>query len=351
MRYAGKHALVTGGLGFIGSNLVIRLVEEGAHVTVVDNLLPGCGGNLFNVAPVRDRISVLNSDIADISRDVIAGADVIFNLAGEISHIHSMQFPERDLQVNTLSQLRFLLACAEARRGVRIVYAGTRQVYGVPKYLPVDEAHPLRPVDFNGVHKLAATLYHLMMSRIGHLDGIVLRLTNVYGPRMALDVVCQGFMSTYLRNMVLKQPLQVFGDGEQLRDPMYVGDAVEAFLLAGSAPKHIYRTYNAGGPAALTMKNIAGIAANIAGLPEPSLVSFPNDRKPIDIGSYRTDNRRIEREFGWTAAVPLAEGLHRTYNYYRIEGAHYLDADNSNRACGMPEHSGVTRKLSYTRVQ
>jgi UDP-glucose 4-epimerase len=350
MRYAGKRALVTGGLGFIGSNLVIELVCEGAQVTVIDSLIPGCGGNLYNIAAVRDRIRIVNADIGEVPRDSIAEFDVIFNLAGEISHIHSMQFPERDLQINTISQLRFLLACAEAARNVRVVYAGTRQVYGVPKYLPVDEAHPLQPVDFNGVHKLAATMYHMMLSRIGQIDAVVLRLTNVYGPRMGLDVVCQGFLSTYIRRMMLGQPLEVFGDGLQLRDPMYVSDAVEAFLVAGVATPLPARSYNVGGFEALSLKQIAQSAASLAGLPEPVIVPFPSDRKGIDIGSYRTDNGRIQRDFGWNPIVGFEEGMRRTHEYFTTEVDHYLEPGAVNYACRMPEHSGAAHRLQYSRV-
>lgn len=348
MIYAGKRVLVTGGLGFIGSNLVLRLVDEGARVTVVDNLLPGCGGNPYNVVEVADRIRIVEADIADIPLDVIAGSQVIFNLAGEISHIHSMQFPERDLQVNVLSQLRFLMACTEAARGARIVYAGTRQVYGVPKYLPVDEAHPLSPVDFNGVHKLAATMYHLMLSRIGHFDAIVVRLTNVYGPRMALDVVCQGFLSTYVRQMMLGQPLQVFGDGAQLRDPVYVDDVVEAFLRAGAADNHAIRSYNVGGTESLSLRTIAKTIAATADLPEPVTVPFPAERKSIDIGSYRTNSDRFEREFSWKPKVSFVEGIRRTYEFFTAEFAHYVDG--SNPTCRMPEHSGVPHRLKYTQA-
>jgi nucleoside-diphosphate-sugar epimerase len=347
--YAGRRVLVTGGVGFIGSNLVLRLVEEGAVVTVIDNLLPGCGSNSYNLASVEGRVRFIEVDIGDVSSDAIAGSEVIFNLAGEISHIHSMQFPERDLQVNTVSQLRFLLACAEAARGARIVYAGTRQVYGAPKYQPVDEAHPVQPVDFNGVHKYAATMYHLMLSGIGHFDAIVLRLTNVYGPRMALDVVCQGFLSTFLRRMVLGQPLHVYGDGSQLRDPVYVDDVVDAFLIAGSVETHPSRSYNVGASDALSLREIAETAARIAGLEPPLAVPFPADRKPIDIGSYRTDIRKIGRELGWTPKVPFAEGLLRTYEFYRSEVANYLQG-GADSACRMPEHSGIAHRLTYTRL-
>lgn len=350
MRYAGKRALVTGGLGFIGSNLAIALVNEGANVTVIDDSTPGCGANLYNVASIQDRIRIVDADIGEAPKDVIAGSDVIFNLAGEISHIHSMQFPERDLQINTLSQLRFLMACAEAAPGIRIVYAGTRQVYGIPKYLPVDEGHAFGPVDFNGVHKLAATMYHLMLSRIGALNATVIRLTNVYGPRMALDVVCQGFLSNFVRRMVLGQPLQIFGDGTQLRDPVYVDDAVEAFLLAGLARKPASHSYNAGGPDALTLAEIARVAAEIAGLEKPTVVPFPDDRKPIDIGSYRTDNRRICGELGWVPRVPFAEGMMRTYEFFLCSSQHYLRDMAGAAPCIMPEHLGPQRRLRYMQV-
>jgi UDP-glucose 4-epimerase len=350
LRYAGKRAIVTGGLGFIGSNLVLRLVDEGAQVTVVDNLLPGCGGNLYNVAAVRECIRLIDGDIGDTAAEVVADADVVFNLAGEISHIHSMQFPERDLQVNTVAQLRFVLACAKFNPGVRVVYAGTRQVYGVPKYQPVDESHPIQPVDFNGVHKYAATMYHHMLSRSGQLDAVVLRLTNIYGPRMALDVVCQGFLSTFIRRMALGERLEIFGDGSQTRDPVYVDDAVEAFLLAGSAPKLTFRSYNVGGTAALSLQAIAETASEIAGLAPAEMKPFPDDRKPIDIGSYRTDGRRIENELGWKATTPFSDGLLRTYRYYRAELPHYLEPGAAHPPCRMPEHAGVPHRLQYTPV-
>jgi nucleoside-diphosphate-sugar epimerase len=352
MRYDGVNVLITGGLGFIGSNLAIRLVEEGAKVTIVDSLLAGCGGNEHNVAPVRDQLTILHFDIADavMFREEIARSQVIFNLAGEISHIHSMQFPERDLQVNTVAQLRFLLECKHAARGVRVVFAGTRQIYGVPQYLPIDEAHPIQPVDFNGIHKYAATMYHSMLTRSGDIDGIVLRLTNVYGPRMALDVTCQGFLSNFLRKVMLKIPLDVFGDGKQLRDPVYVDDVVEAFLIAGLAPTLPSRSYNVGGREALSLSEIAQAMAMAGGGVEILFRPFPDDQRAIDIGSYRTDSRRIGRELGWEQKVDFADGLARTLEFYRRELPHYLDPNEPNPPCKMPEHSGAARRLMYSEI-
>lgn len=346
--YVGKNVLITGGLGFIGSNLAIRLAHEGAAVVVVDPCLAGCGGNPYNLAPVADQVRLLPCDISDPTPCAgdIARADVIFNLAGEISHIHSMEFPERDLEINTLSQLRFLEACRRLNRGVRIVYAGTRQIYGPPEYLPVDERHPVNPVDFNGVHKYAATMYHLMLSSLGDLDAVVLRLTNVYGPRMSLRIPCQGFLSVFLRRLIRGEELEIYGDGSQLRDPLYVDDAVDAFLLAGQA-RLPERTYNIGGPDALELREIARLSRETAGGPKVAFVPFPEERKAIDIGSYHTDSRRLGRDFDWTAQVRFHDGIARTLEYYRAELGHYLNPGDAP-TCNLPEHAGIQRRLTFT---
>jgi UDP-glucose 4-epimerase len=352
MRYSGKRALVTGGLGFIGSSVAIRLVEEGAEVTVVDSAVAGCGANRFNLEPVVDRVRIIQADIAEPTgfRDAIATCDVVFNLAGEISHIHSMQYPERDLQINTVAQLRFLMECALVAPGIRIVYASTRQIYGVPDYLPIDERHPIKPVDFNGVHKYAASMYHRMLSRSGQIDAIVLRLTNVYGPRMAVNVPCQGFLSTFLRRLVLGQPLEVFGDGRQLRDPVYIDDVVEAFLRAGAVARPASRSYNVGGPEALTLSQIADIAAEVAGDIEVRYIPFPERARQIDIGSYTTDWTRISEELDWRPEVPFSEGIARALDYYRRNLVQYLDPAHPAPACNMAEHSGAAWRLRYAAV-
>ncbi len=323
MGYSGKRVIVTGGTGFIGSNLTLRLVREGAQVTVVDPCVPGCGGDVRNLSDVLDRVRILGVDIAQpaVFEGAIREADVIFNLAGEISHIHSMLNPERDLQLNTTAHLRFLQACADWHPGVRVVFAGTRQVYGVPEYLPVDEDHPINPVDFNGVHKYAATMYHLMLSRMGLLDACVLRLTNVYGPRMALTVPGQGFLSAFLRKLQMGEPLEVFGDGTQLRDPLFVDDAVEAFLMVGEVQPLPSRSYNIGGPEALSLLEITRLACEAGGQPEPTLRPFPAERASIDIGSYRADSSRIRAELGWTPKVSFVEGFPRALGFYRRQAA------------------------------
>jgi UDP-glucose 4-epimerase len=350
--YRDKSVLITGGLGFIGSNLAIRLAHEGARVVIVDPAVPGCGGNPFNIEPVRERVQLIPVDIAETAAlvEAIRASDVIFNLAGEISHIHSMQYPERDLAINTLSQMRFLMACREHAPGVRIVFAGTRQIYGVPEYLPVDESHPVNPVDFNGVHKYAATMYHLMLSRSGELDAVVLRLTNVYGPRLALDVPCQGFISTFLRRALCGRRLEVFGDGRQLRDPLYVDDAVEALLTAGAARRLPLRAYNVGGPGGLTLLDIATIISIAAGVEPPILAPFPEDRKPIDIGSYYTDSRRIGEDLGWRASTAFEDGIRTTLDFYARHAGHYFDATQADPPCKIAHGDEIRRKMVFAAV-
>ena len=316
MRYKNRRVLVTGGLGFIGSNLALQLAAEGARVTVVDPCVPGCGGDPANI-PSSSGILVVNASIGQVERlrEYVMAADVVFNIAGEISHIQSMLNPERDLELNTRDHLHFLEACRQWRRGVRVVYASTRQIFGVPEYLPVDEHHPVNPVDYNGVHKYAASQYHLMLSRKGDLDAIVLRLTNVYGPRMSFSAMNQGFLSAFLKRMAAGLPLSVYGDGEQLRDPLYVSDCVEAFLRAGLMESST-RVFNVGGGEVLSLRQIAAISAEVAGLPEPKLVPFPADRQAIDIGSYYTDSTRFRSITGWAPQVKMEQGMRDSLAYY-----------------------------------
>jgi nucleoside-diphosphate-sugar epimerase len=349
--YTGKQVVVTGGLGFVGSNLVLRLTELGARVTVVDSKTPGCGANEYNIEAVRGQVRLIVRDVGEAAQfaGLLNRSEVIFNLAGEISHTHSMRFPERDGALNSAAQLAFLHQCARSAPGVRVVYAGTRQIYGKPRYLPVDEDHPIDPVDINGIHKHCAIQYHLTFSRLGLLDAVVLNLTNTYGPRMALDEPCQGFLATYIRRLIFGRPLEVFGDGCQLRDPLYVDDAVQGFLLAGAVARPPSRVYNLGGCAALQLREIAEIASEQAGGPAPVLRPFPAERKAIDIGSYYTDSSRIGRELGWRPAMPFAEGIGRTLAYYERELPHYLDRGNPDPCCGLLEREPAGLERYATR--
>jgi UDP-glucose 4-epimerase len=317
--WSGRRVLVTGGLGFIGGNLAMRLVREGASVVVVDSLVAGCGGNACNVAAAGEAIHVIVADIGDTDafRDELARAEVIFNLAGEISHTRSMENPLRDLELNTVSNLRFLDACRKLCPGTRVVYASTRQLYGKPQYLPVDEKHPIEPIDFNGVHKYAASQYHLLLSRRGEISAVILRLSNVYGPGMALHLPQQGFLITYLRKALAGEPLVVYGDGLQLRDPVFVDDAVDAFLLAGTSPKATI-PYNIGGPEQLSLHQIASEIADLAGGLPVLHRPFPEALRSIDIGSYWSDTRLAASELGWHATTRFRDGIERTLDHYKL---------------------------------
>jgi UDP-glucose 4-epimerase len=335
--YVGGRVLITGGLGFIGSNLAIRLVELGARVTIVDSCVPGCGGNVRNISSIARDVNLARFDIAetDSLRPLLKRVDVIFNLAGEISHRHSMDYPERDLDINARSQMLFLRECARQVPGVRIVHTSTRQVYGRPEYLPVDENHPIAPVDYNGVSKFAACQYHLMLTREGLLDAAVLRLTNTYGPRLALNVPCQGVLSVFFMRLMLGMPIDIFGDGSQLRDPLYVDDAVEALLQLGAVKKLPSRIYNVGGPKAMALGEIAATLCRLEGAPPPVCRPFPRELTKIDIGSYWSDCSRIRRELGWVPRISLEDGGARTLQFCHQRLGDYLDKTRGFPECAL----------------
>ncbi len=344
--YQNRKALVTGGLGFIGSNLSLRLAAAGARVTVVDASIPECGANPQNLAGGRG-IRVIPCDVGSPQgfAEEIRAADIVFNLAGEVSHIHSMRQPSRDAEINAGAQLRFVDACGRLAPGLRVVYASTRQIYGVPRYLPVDEAHPVLPVDFNGVHKYAATSYHLMYQSMGRLDGRVLCLTNVYGPRMALDIPGQGFLGNFLRRVLRGQRLEVFGDGRQLRDPVYVDDVVNAFLAAGAIDDPPSRLWNVGGSEALSLGDISRVVSAAADVAPPAYRPFPREHKSIDIGSYTTDSSRILRDLGWRPQVRFRQGIARSLEFFRRRWQHYLPGTPplpaSSYHTDAPDASGI----------
>jgi nucleoside-diphosphate-sugar epimerase len=306
-------------------------------VTVIDSMVTGCGGNRHNLADLETDLEIIESDIADVAafEPALDRADLVFNLAGEISHIHSMRFPRRDAAINVVSQLAFLEECARRRPGLRIVYAGTRQMYGAPRYLPVDESHPIQAVDFNGIHKYAATWYHLLYTASGQMDAVVLCLTNVYGPRMGLDNPCQGFISNFVRRVMTGQSIEIYGDGRQLRDPVYVDDVVDAFLRAGAVATPVNRHYNVGGGEVLSVARIAEVAAAAAEAPGPVFRPFPEEQKAIDIGSYSTDSSLVRNDLGWSPRVDFVSGMKLTAGYFRRELAHYLEPGNPNPPCKL----------------
>ena len=323
--YAGARAVITGGLGLIGSAIARRLVALGAEVLLVDSMVPEYGGNLANIADIRDRVTV---NIADIRGGyalpyLLAGQNFVFNLAAQTSHLDSMSAPEDDLAINCTAQLQLLEACREVNPGVVIVHAGTRQIYGRPEYLPVDERHPLRPVDVNGVNKMAGEAYHLLYRDVYGVRTRSLRLTNVYGPGMRIKDARQTFLGIWLRRVVEGEPFEVWG-GEQRRDLLYVDDAAEAFLYAGVTPEAEGLALNVGGddPISLAALAEAMVEANSGGQYE--IREFPPERKRIDVGDFLIDDRRFRAVSGWRPRIAIAEGLRHSLDYYRRNLASYV---------------------------
>jgi len=321
--YAGARVVITGGLGFIGSTLALRLAGLGADLLLVDNLFPEAGGNLFNVAPIRERVAIEIADIRDVRamRQLLRGCRYLFNLAAQTSHMDSMADPETDLAINCRAQLTVLDACREICPEAHLVYASTRQVYGRPRRLPVDEEHPLHPVDVNGVNKMAGEAYHILFHDVYGLHAAALRLTNTYGPRMRIRDARQTFVGVWLRAVLEGRAFEVW-DGAQLRDLTYVDDAAEAFLLAAIAPAAKGRVFNIGGEH-LRLRALAEalIAANGGGSFETR--DFPPERKRIDIGDYYADDSAFRAVTGWTPKISIATGLARALDYFRRNLAEY----------------------------
>lgn len=327
--------LISGGLGFVGSSLALNLAGQGRSFTLVDSLNPKYGGNLHNIISVIDN-TLVRINISDV-RDqhslqvLLRGAHVLYNLAGQTSHMDSMADPFTDLDINARAQLSILEVCRQVAPQVRIVFASTRQIYGRPHYLPVDEAHPLQPVDVNGINKLAGEQYHLLYSEAYGIRSTVIRLTNTYGPRMRIKDARQTFLGVWIHNLLQCQPFEVWG-GEQLRDYTYVDDCVSALQLAASSDAAIGEIYNIGGfgePVSLleTAETLVAAARDLE-IPlatEPFVVRpYPAERKKIDIGDYYADDRKIRQHLGWEPKVGLREGLKRTLAYYATELEHYL---------------------------
>lgn len=325
MDFSGAHILITGGAGFIGANLARRLVNAGAAVTIADSLIPEYGGNLANLAGIRHKVSLNITDVRDphAMNHLIRGQDFLFNLAGQTSHMDSMTDPFTDLEINAKAQLSILEACRAHNPGLKIVFAGTRQIYGRPDYLPVDEKHPIRPVDINGIHKVAGEWYHLLYNNVYGLRTTILRLTNTYGPCMRIKDSRQTFVGVWVRLLLEDKPFEVWG-GEQLRDFTYVDDCVTALLLAAAYPKADGKVYNLGGDSVVSLRELADmlLAAKSGG--SYVLREFPAERKKIDIGDYYSNDDRIRKELGWKPEVPLGEGLQRTLAYFAPRLEQYL---------------------------
>jgi UDP-glucose 4-epimerase len=317
--YAGRKALITGGLGFIGSNLAVRLVELGAEVTVADGLIPSHGGNPFNLEPVKADVRVVELDLREpegVDR-LVQGQEVVFDIAGQVSHVDSMTDPLLDLDLNYRSRLVLLEACRRASPAARIVFTGSRQQYGRARSLPVREDHPQEPVDLNGIHKRAAEGAMRLYHDVYGLPTCVLRLTNTYGPRMQVQHPRQGVVAWFVRLALDGTEIELFGGGASLRDFNYVDDVVDALLLAGERDEAVGEVYNLGHPHPLSLREFTEVLVEVAGGGSVRTVPFPPDRASIDIGSIYSDFSKIRTQLGWEPRVGAREGLAQTVAYYR----------------------------------
>jgi nucleoside-diphosphate-sugar epimerase len=326
MEIFNKKILITGGLGFIGSNLARRLVECGNSVTVLDSLIPEYGGNLRNLHDLREKIVVNLSDVRDpfSINELIKGQDYLFNLAGQTSHLDSMNDPFTDLDINAKAQLSILEACRKNNRNIRIVFASTRQIYGKPQYLPVDEKHPFNPVDVNGINKIAGEQYHLLYNQVHEIRSSVLRLTNTYGPRMRIKDAKQTFLGIWIRNLIEKKPIQVFGDGKQRRDYNYVDDVVDALIVAATKNESVGKVYNLGAPDPLSLEDTANIMCQGIEGSDYQMIPFPEERKAIDVGDFTCDYSSFKSDFGWQPKVRFEEGIKTSLDFFQTEFKHYI---------------------------
>ncbi len=325
LSFANLAVLITGGLGFIGSALAHRLVGLGARVTLVDNLMPQYGGNPFNVAGLGERLRIRLADIRDgeAMKELVRGQQVIFNLAGQSSHMDSMTDPFTDLEINCHAQLSLLELCRQINPETILVFASTRQIYGKPDYLPVDERHLLRPVDVNGINKMAGEWYHILYNNVYGIRACALRLTNTIGPRMRVKDARQTFLGIWIRQLVTNQPFEVWG-GEQLRDFTFVEDAVDAFLAAAADPRAYGGIFNLGGDQVISLTQLADLLVAVNGGGHYAVKAFPPDRQKIDIGDFYADDSRIRTTLGWRPRTALADALRLTLDYYRANLDHYL---------------------------
>lgn len=323
--WAGKHIVITGGAGFIGSTLALRLADLGSLVTVIDSLVPEYGGNLFNLQDCKDHIHINYSDIRDTFslQPLLRDVDILFSLAGQTSHMDSMTDPHSDLNINCAAQLNLLETCRRINPTIRIVFASTRQIYGRPQYLPVDERHPIAPVDINGIHKYAAEQYYGLYHNLYGIRSCILRLTNTIGPRMRIKDARQTFLGIWVRHLLEDNPIEVWG-GEQLRDFNDVEDVVDALLTAAWNENSYGHVFNLGSEQKVSLRELAERMISLHGSGELEIKDYPEERRKIDIGDYYSSHDKFTASTGWKPLIPLDRTLDRTIAFFQQNLSHYL---------------------------
>ncbi len=324
--FEGKRILVTGGLGFLGSNIIHKLAKAGAALTVVDSLDPRYGGNLFNVAGLEDTIRIVKGDIRDgaLMEQLVTGQAYIFNLAAQASYIDSNRIPFEDLDVNCRGPLVVLEACRKKNRDAKVVFASSRMVLGRIIQNPVSEDHPTRPLSLYGIHKLTAEKYHLMYSKNHGIRTVVLRLTNPYGERQQVKHDKYCLPGWFMRCAMEDREIPIFGDGKQLRDYVYVTDAADAFLLAAASDETDGEVFNCGAGESHEFREMVEAVVQAVGRGKVVHAPWPEDYENIETGDFRVDVTKLRATTGWRPRVEFREGISRMVEYYKRHLKEYL---------------------------
>ena len=323
--YANKNILITGGLGFLGSNLAIRLVELGASVILYDGMIPDLGANTFNIEPIKDNVEVITANVGDrsVMDHHVSGQDIIFNIGMHSCHLDSMKNPVFDIEMNVVPQIAFLESVRSRNPEARVVYIGTRAQYGQVHEPPITETTPLNPMDIYSVSKQAVEWYHMLYSKICGLRPTSLRLGNTYGPRHQMRHAKYGVQNYLIRLALDNQKIQVFGDGSQKREMIYVDDVIECLLLLGERDQCVGQVYAIGAKEGIAFLELVKKIIETCGSGSYTHAPWPEDRKMIEVGDVVTDYTKLTAHTGWIPSTRLSEGLRITAEYYRKHKAHY----------------------------
>lgn len=323
--YQGLKVLLVGGLGMIGSNLALLLAEHGAQITILDNFLPDHGANLFNIAPVRDQVVFQQADMRDVAamQQAVQHQDIVFNIAAQTSHSDSMQAPLLDLEINCKGNLVLLEACRQHAPAARIVFVGTRAFYGTPQCLPVDERSPLQPQDIYAVNRLAAEHYHFVYQRHYGLAVTSLRLGNLYGPRSQMQHPRYNVLNYFMRMALDNQCIQIYGDGQQQRDYLFIDDACQALALAGLLPDAVGRVFNIASGQAVAFKTLIEAILQSCGQGSYAYVPWPKQAQAYDVGDFCTDISAAASILGWQPQTLWQQGIAQTVAFYQQHRHHY----------------------------
>lgn len=323
MSFKNKSILITGGLGFIGSNLAIKLVKDGAKVEIYDALVKNFGGNLFNIRPVKKDVKITIADLREETSvyKSVKNKDLIFNLAGNLSHVDSMANPLMDLDINCRAQLCLLEACRKINPTVKIIFAGTRNQYGKALYLPVDEKHIQEPTDINGINSIAAEKYHFLYFKVYGVRGASLRMSNTFGPRHQMKHPRQGVLNWFIRQILDGEKIMLYGDGSQIRDINYVSEVIDALIMLAKSRGQWGEAFNLGGHPMSLLEFVKQATAVTGG--GYKFLRFPPERKAIEIGNYVADIKKIKERTGWEPSVSVEDSLIETFDYYKKNRKHY----------------------------